>query len=122
MTNYLTTVRRSLRLACANDYGSYQIKTLVRAKMLNPLTCRMVYVDGVVGQKFLKNKQTKKELNYFELMKQRLMNEEKKEVIIPDRRSKRIQARQRVFDGLNTTLKLNNLTRTIEMWDKTIVV
>jgi hypothetical protein len=77
-----------------------------------------VYVDGVVGKRILNNKQTKLEIDYFEQMKQSLMNTTTTTTPV-DRRSKRIERRQRVIDGLNTTVKLDYL-RTIRILAKTL--
>ena len=121
MTKVLTIVRRSLRIAAKpNEYGSYTVGTYTREKLLNPSSGRLVYVDGVVGKRILNNKQTKLEIDYFEQMKQSLMNTTTTTTTTPvDRRSKRIERRQRVIDGLNTTVKLDYL-RTIRILAKTL--
>ena len=121
MTKILTIVRRSLRIAAKpNEYGSYTVGTYTREKLLNPSSGRLVYVDGVVGKRILNNKQTKLEIDYFEQMKQSLMNTTTTTTTTPvDRRSKRIERRQRVIDGLNTTVKLDYL-RTIRILAKTL--
>ena len=114
MTKILTIVRRSLRIAGKpNEYGSYTVGAYTREKMLNPSSGRLVCVDGVVGKRILNTKQTKLEIDYFELMKQSLMNTP------VDRRSDRIQRRQRVSDGLNTTMKLDYI-RTVRMLAETL--
>ena len=119
MTKILTIVRRSLRIAAKpNEYGSYTVGTYTREKLLNPSSGRLVYVDGVVGKRILNNKQTKLEIDYFEQMKQSLMNTTTTTTPV-DRRSKRIERRQRVIDGLNTTVKLDYL-RTIRILAKTL--
>ena len=120
MTKILTIVRRSLRIAAKpNEYGSYTVGTYTREKLLNPSSGRLVYVDGVVGKRILNNKQTKLEIDYFEQMKQSLMNTTTTTTTPVDRRSKRIERRQRVIDGLNTTVKLDYL-RTIRILAKTL--
>jgi hypothetical protein len=121
MTKILTIVRRSLRIAAKpNEYGSYTVGTYTREKLLNPSSGRLVYVDGVVGKRILNNKQTELEIDYFEQMKQSLMNTTTTTTTTPvDRRSKRIERRQRVIDGLNTTVKLDYL-RTIRILAKTL--
>jgi transcription elongation factor GreA-like protein len=121
MTKILTIVRRSLRIAAKpNEYGSYTVGTYTREKLLNASSGRLVYVDGVVGKRILNNKQTKLEIDYFEQMKQSLMNTTTTTTTTPvDRRSKRIERRQRVIDGLNTTVKLDYL-RTIRILAKTL--
>ena len=119
MTKILTIVRRSLRIAAKpNEYGSYTVGTYTREKLLNASSGRLVYVDGVVGKRILNNKQTKLEIDYFEQMKQSLMNTTTTTTPV-DRRSKRIERRQRVIDGLNTTVKLDYL-RTIRILAKTL--
>ena len=120
MTKILTIVRRSLRIAAKpNEYGSYTVGTYTREKLFNPSSGRLVYVDGVVGKRILNNKQTKLEIDYFEQMKQSLMNTTTTTTTPVDRRSKRIERRQRVIDGLNTTVKLDYL-RTIRILAKTL--
>ena len=124
MTKILTIVRRSLRIAAKpNEYGSYTVGTYTREKLFNPSSGRLVYVDGVVGKRILNNKQTKLEIDYFEQMKQSLMNTTTTTTTTTttpvDRRSKRIERRQRVIDGLNTTVKLDYL-RTIRILAKTL--
>ena len=99
-------VRRSCRIAKTGAYGSYQDKISARGKMLNPQTGRMVYVDGKTG-KSIKNSPPNPELDFFEQMKQKLIQEEKKPVLRRSERLKEKKCRQKMIDdGLDTTVRM----------------
>jgi len=85
----VATVRRSSRFLNqplgVKTYGLYHQDITVRERILNPKTGRMVFIDGVVGRKLMREQakkeqkiktQQEKELCYFEMMKQRLMENE----------------------------------------------
>ena len=105
-------VRRSCRIAKTNDYGIYQAMITVRGKVLNPSTGRMVYIDGrttlmeppsLLTLPTLPPTPSKSspELLYFEEMKKRLMEEDKK----PVRRSRRLQERKDRAE-MNVTVRI----------------
>ena len=99
-------VGRSCRIAKTNDYGIYQAMITVRGKVLNPSTGRMVYIDGrttLMEPPSLPPTPSKSspELLYFEEMKKRLMEEDKK----PVRRSRRLQERKDRAE-MNVTVRI----------------
>jgi hypothetical protein len=93
-----------------NRYGRYDEFIDVRCKVKNPRTGRMVFMDGRIGRNVLKSRlQTNKEMTYFGRMK-KFFEEQ-----VP-RHSKRLVAKQRFDDGMNTTLKLDiHLRKTVRM-------
>ena len=108
-------VRRSCRISKVDQYGSYDTFIDVRCKVMNPKSGRMVFMDGKIGRNVLKSRlkiktQTNKEMSYFGRMK-KFFEEQ------PPRHSKRLIAKQRFDDGMNTTLKLDiHLRKTVRMF------
>ena len=109
-------VRRSCRIAKTDDCGIYELMIDVRGKVLNPSTGRLVYIDGRTARMMAPQPPTSpvptdrnRELLYFEEMKQRMMDQEKKPVI-PVRRSHRLEERKHkaeiVDEGMDVTLRL----------------
>ena len=103
-------VRRSCRISKVDQYGRYDTLIDVRCKVMNPKSGRMVFMDGRIGRNVLKSRlQTNKEMSYFGRMK-KFFEEQ------PPRQSKRLIAKQRFDDGMNTTLKLDfHLRKTVRM-------
>ena len=102
--------RRSCRIAQRLSLGSFQNTITVREKIFNPTTERMVYIDGITGKSIMNTPSIKKEFNYFEMMLDKLKNEEPTPTrgYILIRKSVRLRnkEKQREDDGLSKTIKI----------------
>ena len=71
---------------------------------------RMVYIDGIIGKSIMNTPSIKEEMSYFEMMLEKLKNEEptptRGSILI--RRSVRLRdkEKQREDDGLSKTMKI----------------
>ena len=118
-------VRRSCRIAQCQQLGTFREEITVRDRMFNPMTGRMIYVDGITGQSILNTQPIKEELNYFEMMLEKLKNEPPTEPITQSRgsiyirRSARLMEKkqQRDDEGLAKTTKIRRRRNNIHLGD-----